>query len=251
VWQGGRNSDSPAGLRGGVSIKHSHQAYFFLLRGLFIATSGAAAFLRVRRRAGLRFAAFLRAGFRFAAFLRAGFRLAVFLRAGFRLAVFLRPPAFLRAGLRRAAFLRAGLRFAVFLRPPALRAAFLRAGFRFAVFRAVDLRAVDLRAAFLRPVDLRRVERFAAFFGIFRFTSLHRSDDLWKTHTCACITHLARPGETIAANCAHVKAFHGVRQRCTARVTRASVIRTSYVKMQRACAVVCRCARLQHARVHL
>jgi hypothetical protein len=41
------------------------------------------------------------------------------------------------------------------------------------------LRAGDLRAvAFFRPpLDLRRVDRFAAFFGMW-FTSPHRSDDL-------------------------------------------------------------------------
>jgi len=63
------------------------KAYFFLLRGLFIATSGAAAFLRVvLRRAGLRFAAFRFAGFRLAALRFAGLRFAAFRFAGFRLA---------------------------------------------------------------------------------------------------------------------------------------------------------------------
>ncbi len=67
------------------------KAYFFRFRGLFIATAGAAAFLRrvALRFAGLRFAALRFAGLRFAA---------------------------LRAGALRAAFLRAGaLRFAAFL----------------------------------------------------------------------------------------------------------------------------------------
>lgn len=91
-------------------MRNSHQAYFFFLRGLFIATAGAAAFLRRRR-------AFLRAG----AFLVA-LRAAFFLRAGLRFAVLLRAAFFLRAGLRFAVLRAVDLR-AAFFRPPALRRA--------------------------------------------------------------------------------------------------------------------------------
>ena len=64
-----RKRTPPRASAGESQYDTRSRPYFFSSVGLFIATAGAAAFLR----AGLRFAAFLRAGLRFAAFLRAGF----------------------------------------------------------------------------------------------------------------------------------------------------------------------------------